>query len=61
MVTTGAVVTGNPLLFAVSASGTSDTFEYLNGNPNPDPTKAAEAYTKGFFFGFLCGYFGASC
>ena len=61
MLTTGFALTLQPTLFVASASGTVDTFEYLNGNPSPDPNKALEAYVNGFTLGFICDFFGASC
>ena len=58
---TASFFSGNPLLFAGSASGAAETFEYLKGNPSPDPNEAAKAFLKGFTGGIVCEYFNAAC
>jgi hypothetical protein len=53
LLATAAAVSSNPALFSASANADIDTFNYLNGTFNPDPTETAKIWLEGFALGFI--------
>lgn len=61
MATTASAISLNPVLVNTLVGADQEVFQYLAGNPDPNPSDAAQAWVKGFATGYVCDHFHASC